>query len=111
MMMTLKHKYIMRVLVLWTTGCCSAFTTIPIHNQPFYTSKTTFSSGTSHFHKQRSMTKVVSPIKSLDRQRTLSSLAARRPILSEDDLAVPPNKKVLDVVEKMDNDRILASGR
>lgn len=56
-----------------------------------------------------STTKVVSPIKSLDRQRTLSSLAARRPILSEDDLAVPPNKKVLDVVEKMDNDRILAS--
>ena len=39
------------------------------------------------------------------------SLLARRPLLSEDDLATPPNPKVIEVVEKMGGTNVIASGK
>ena len=39
-----------------------------------------------------------------------SALAARRPLLSEDDLAAPPDPKVIDAVESLGGYDVLASG-
>lgn len=40
-----------------------------------------------------------------------NSLLARRPLLSEDDLATPPNPKVIEIVEKMGGKNVIASGK
>jgi hypothetical protein len=39
------------------------------------------------------------------------TLLARRPILSEDDLAAPPDKKIIEAVEKIGRNDVLASGK
>jgi len=39
-----------------------------------------------------------------------SALAARRPLLSEDDLAAPPDQKVIEAVESLGGNDVLASG-
>ena len=48
---------------------------------------------------------------SIDSVKIISSaLAARRPLLSEDDLAAPPDQKVIDAVESLGGYDVLASG-
>lgn len=37
-------------------------------------------------------------------------LGARRPLLSEDDLATPPDPKVIEAVETLNSNNVLASG-
>ena len=39
-----------------------------------------------------------------------STLSARRPLLSEDDLAAPPDQKVIEAVESLGGNDVLASG-
>ena len=54
-----------------------------------------------------------SPIGLIGRTSTspATALFARRPLLSEDDLAAPPNTAVIKAVEKLGGNDVLASGK
>lgn len=49
------------------------------------------------------------PIRTASLGSRTYDLQARRPLLSEDDLATPPNPKVIEAVEKMGGNNVLAS--
>lgn len=61
------------------------------------------------FHSISSLTKS-SRIPSTNGSIT-KSLYARRPLLSEDDLATPPDPKVIEAVESLKSNNVLASGK
>ena len=50
------------------------------------------------------------PSRNRNNNITPSTLSARRPLLSEDDLAAPPDQKVIEAVESLGGNDVLASG-